>query len=333
MNDCGSHAGRVAVAGCESEDGCPPVEVAFSSDQQAEAEILGKLAGCDSFADVTAAGFLFHGTAEPIRGPLAGGGWDQVLWTAARPADAQAYIPRFGISTFLGKPADWQLEDRVRPAKGCSVTDWALAVTGRQWEDVVEEGERGVVSYRFDRHWPTLGDLVRFLEEDLGYEANESGVYEVGLRLGDSGAARAFAHAEWSLPGHLVICDAGRLSRPVTDWGPSDLQAPNHHRLEDMAALTGLGSDCFVMGDHLQSRHFGNMAHEAVGILPSGLEKIRYIAIPATNHDPATLDHWRISETPEFAALMAQINPSYRHETSEAGREAVSWEPNVPDGP
>lgn len=276
--------------------------------------VLDALSRCTSFEDVRGAGILFHGTCESLEGPLRGGGYDGVFWTASQPSIAQAYIPKAGISTWIRVPKDWEKKDFIRPSLHSDpVTAWACHKTGVTLEDLdIETDALGrTSSWSIPTGWPRQEDVISWMER-LGYEVGGSESWEVSMARNISGDYEVMP-ADWKMPGHLVIA----LPHPdfrIWDpsWSESELGNANHNRVTDFARFTSSKRDAFRMQDLLQSDFMGNVGHEAIGILPSGLERLDWIAIPATRHDGADMEVFREPETEDFVDFMRDVNPEYK---------------------
>lgn len=276
-----------------------------------ESRLIAALKGCRDFSDLETAGFLFHGTCERIDGPLRPGAYDGVFWAARTPAIAQAYIPRAGISQIISRPPDSLLEDPIRPRSPDDlVTAWALSRAQARWDDLEVEEERGrICSWRCLPGWPSNGELVRHIEDDLGYEPESYGGWEVSTDR--SGGLWEMRPASWSLPGSLILLHAPDLKISSADWRESEIQSANHNRLEAFARLEREGCEAFAMQDLLQSKHHGNLGHEAIGILPRALERLEWISIPAIRHDGPDPDIFQRKETPDFLRYMKQASSVY----------------------
>ncbi|MCE6959314.1 hypothetical protein LAZ40_09650 [Cereibacter sphaeroides] len=296
------------------------------STEQGRDRILAMLAGCRDIADVQACGLLFHGTCETIRGPLHGGSYDGVFWTARTPSVAQAYIPRAGITALVAVPASYRLDDPIRPRDpGDAVTRWALGRARARWEDLDAEMDGpSVRSWKLLPGWPRGRDLVAHVEQDLGYRASRHGCWEVSTVFGPAG--QEWKPADWSLPGTLIVAHAPDLEIRNAQWGESDLGDANHNRLDAFARFAELGLEAFRMSDLLQSKHHGNVGHEAIGLLPAGLARLDWIGIPAVRHDGPESDIFGIGDTADFARFMATAAPGYRPHTRfrDAEREPLA---------
>lgn len=290
-------------------------------------KVLACLKGCNNFEDVKKAGILFHGTCEHLEGDLKGGGYDGVFWTAASPDIAQAYIPRSGVSTWIHQPADYERDDRISPSRyGGWLMDWALEKAGVSIEDLdVTWNGMSAVSWSIPDAWPTEGDLDDHIKS-LGYEADGMGIYTVSLSyegVNEEGKSReVIMPADWKLQGQLIIILAEDLEVREPEWSEDGLGYHPHNRVVDFAGFASNGIEAFNMGDNLQSDLQGNVPHQSIGILPAGLEKLSWIAIPATRHDGESTSVWHGAETAEFADFIKGINPDYKtaHEIEKASR-------------
>ena len=271
------------------------------------------LSECASFEDVRARGFLFHGTCENIEGPIRGGAYDGVFWTAPKPSLAQAYIPRSGITSFVHRPADHERADRIEPSKWRShALQWALEKAGVTIEDldVTWNGQRAW-SWTIPNGWPTLGEYDDFIQ-GLEYRVSPRfpDTYEVS-QVSNADGRLEIMPADWRLPGHLLILLPDGLDIREPDWSEDGLGYTSHNRVGDFSTFALRGMHAFRMGDQLQSDHLGNVGHEAIGILPAGLERVSWLAIPAVRHDGEDHAVFRQPETPDFIAFMREINPAY----------------------
>jgi hypothetical protein len=272
------------------------------------------LSKCTSFEDVKDLGILFHGTCENIKGDLRGGGYDDVLWAARKPTIAQAYIPKAGIKTWIHEPGEDERDDHLKPSKNDDfIMRWALEKSGATREDleITWDGMRPW-SFTIVKDWPTEGDFDDWIKS-LGYEADDRGVYNVSLRYIDN--VETLLPSDWSMPGHLLIALPGEDFKEVEpDWSEDALGYASHNRVVDFADFSDQGIDAFHMEDYLQSDHLGNVGHESVGILAAGKDKLSWMAIPVTRYDGDSHDVFYLSETPEFAAFMKELNPTYQTE-------------------
>ena len=278
--------------------------------------VKSTLSMCDSFEDVKSCGILFHGTCEPLEGELYGG-VDGVFWTADQPSVAQAYIPKSGITSLLTEPSLYNRDEQVSPVQHQSfIMDWALERAGVELEDLdaTWDGNMGrVSSWSVPDGWPTCGDLDDHIKS-MGYHANEHGIYDLSVPYDEEGREQLM-HADWSLPGQLIIVLPGTgFTANHPDWSEDALNYEPHNRLADFAAFAEAGLHGFRISDRLQSNFLGNVEHEAIGILPAGLERMAWMAIPAIRHDGDSHEVFRNPETAEFIELMKELNHNYRSE-------------------
>ncbi|MCW3784307.1 hypothetical protein [Defluviimonas salinarum] len=269
------------------------------------------LSSCRSFADLSRLGVLFHGTCEAIEGEIRGGAYDGVFWTARTPSVAQAYIPRAGVRTTISATDGYRRDDAIRPSRGENpVTLWALERAGVTLDDldVSWDGLRAW-SWRIPPGWPTLGDLDDHIRA-LGYEPDATGMFDVSLRYRDGGSR--IMPADWRLPGQLLILLPEGLEIRHPEWSEEALGYSAHNRVGDFCRFADEGYAAFRMSDLLQSEANGNVGHEAIGLLPAGIGRVSWLAIPAFRNDGEDLSVFRRPETPELVAFMRSINPEYR---------------------
>jgi len=295
-------------------------EITLAEGRDAE-RVRKALASCNSFEEVRALGALFHGSCEDIEGDLHGGGYDGVFWTADRPSVAQAYIPRSGSTTWLHEPHESDRGDRLRPSKHIGfVMRWALDRAGVTMEDLdVTWNGMQAWSWTIPDNWPTEGDFDDMIRS-LGYEPDNRGCYTVSTRYGDDG--EEIMPADWTLPGQLIIAlpNEDFCFKPAM-WSEDGQGYAPHNRVADFDSFSQSGQHGFSMEDCLQSDSQGNVGHEAFGILPEGIKRLSWMAIPAVRHDGADLDVFAKPETPAFVTFMKEINPNYRTENEIAMTE------------
>lgn len=275
--------------------------------------VRDRLASCENFEDLRRAGILFHGTCEEIEGPLRGGAYDKVFWTAEAPSIAQAYIPRAGIKSWISKPDDYARKEHLPPTKHKShAMGWALERAGVAIEtlDITWDGMRAW-SWRIPRDWPTLGDYDDHIRS-LDYKPSSSGMYDVSERYHPDREYPEIMPADWRLPGQLIIVLADGLDLREAEWSEDAQGYANHNRVADFEDFGARGLHGIRMEDMLQSEYLGNVGHEAIGLLPAGLEQISWLAIPAVRHDGDDHAVYREPETAEFLAFMKELNPGYR---------------------
>jgi hypothetical protein len=274
-------------------------------------KVLKALSECSSFEDVREKGILFHGTCETLEGPPRGGPYDGVFWTAPSPNVAQAYIPRSGITSMMSEPDQYDREYHMKPDQHNSwAMRWALERAGVTREDLkVEWDGYRAYSWTVPPGWPTMGDLDDYIKS-LGYVADDRGFYKLFTGYEDHG--EVIHPADWFMPGHLLIILPEGMEIQEPAWSEDALGYANHNRIADFARFSEEGLDAIRMSDQLQSDYWGNVGHEAIGILPSGISKLNWLAIPAVRHDGEENDVWRLPETEEFTGLMKMLNPEYR---------------------
>lgn len=269
---------------------------------------------------------LFHGTIEPIAGPLRPGGYDDVLWTAESSAVAQSYIPVSGGS-FVFSLRPWEVRDNevLRPPtsgyfevveeKGnrrtTLVRDDLMTAMGFQAE-VEHEGSqvRGWRWLDLDgnelpyEQWPRTADLVAFLD-GLGYKPKRGGgdpLYEVRTQ------GSRIIRSDEKVVGTLFIIH-GKEGLRILDAStgePGSLVDPEYHHIGLFRQAEAAGYDGIKIDDLLQSKHWGNFGHQSVGLFRRALDKVTYDAVPATNYDPEEIQGWR-TPTPEFVEYAERV--------------------------
>ena len=277
--------------------------------------VKSALSMCDSFEDVKSSGILFHGTPATIKGALHGGAYDGVFWTVDRPSIAQAYIPKAGTFLPLSEPLPHDRDEKIFPVRHQNfIMNWALERAGVEMKDLdVNWNGNRVSCWSIPKGWPTYGDLDDHIKS-MGYHANKHGFYEISIRY-DEESQEQFMHADWSSPGQLIIVlpETGFMA-DYPDWSGDALNYQSHNRVADFEHFARSGLDGFRMSDQLQSNFMGNVDHEVIGILPTGLKTISWMAIPAIRHYGDSCEFFRNPETAEFVQLMKELNGDYRPE-------------------
>lgn len=284
------------------------------SDGQNPGRVLDALRSCESFADIKALGILFHGTCERIEGPLRGGGYDEVFWAADRPSVAQSYIPRAGSSTWISEPESYNRNHSIQPHKHIGfVMSWALERAGVTLDDLdISWNGQQAAAWSVPDGWPTEGDLDDMIR-GLGYKASDWGMYTILTSYAEG--REVWMPADWNIPGQLIIAlPDGDFDLRDPRWSEDALGYTSHNRVADFKSFAEADLHAFYMEDQLQSDFLGNVGHQSVGILPEGLKRLSWLAIPAIRHDGEDLDVFRNPETPEFIKFMRALSPDYKPE-------------------
>lgn len=250
-------------------------------------------------AEEAMAGLMFHGTAEPLDGPLRPGGYDGVFWTADNPAVAQNYIPRSGGSALV-QVQGYELRDRVRPSMHSAQTRAAVIMSGTMPD--VEWGTDGRArSWTIPPGWPTNGELLEWFRETLGYEdaRPDRGFWAMTRGVGET---LEFLPADHRMPGQLMICDlAGLRLFDAASGREGDLQDPDHKDLDLFRRVEARGWDGIVINDFCQSPVHGNVGHRSWGVFASAMDRVRWAAVPAVHFDWGT----------EPGALRQRLTPEF----------------------
>lgn len=276
--------------------------ISYSSDACAAADIAAVLGRCASSESLAQAGIFFHGTGEPLEGPLRPGG-DGMFWTARSSVLAQCYIPHSGLTCYLGIDSH-RLQERLDPGTIEPLVDWALERCQASLADLdLERDQHGTLrSWRIPDGWPRWQDAKDYLE-GLGYTAGRHGLFELSISAA-SGKERIMP-AQWRLPGSLVILHVPDLQ--VRELGgEGDLIDPQHLWGDKFAAAARAGAEAIEIGDFLQSRRFGNVGHRAIGLTVRALDRARYVAIDAVNFDFHSVSDFSRETTPQFEDLWQQ---------------------------
>lgn len=254
-------------------------------------------------------GLLFHGTGEPIEGPLTTGAYDDVLWTSDSPVIAQSYIPNAGLSMYMHRPLDYKMKDRVWPQEHSGWYELAKQMSGLDCFDI-EHRHGQVDSFRAPKDWPTYGDCWAFLtsQNGLGYEDQDT--LEVSQRHED-GVYRSMP-ANYQLPGQLFVTLADRIEfRDLRVSDEPDLLVSEYHNTGLFKNAWEKGVEGIVINDHAQIKGWGNVGHTSFGISPKKAEETLWISIPAVHFSPPEWDDFR-RVTPDVRAWHEQMSAELR---------------------
>jgi len=237
---------------------------------------------------------LFHGTVEPIKGDLRGGGYDKVLWYANNPAAAQSYIPESGSRISVSK--NWP-DDTIKPENDLHQMIAKKLGHGYAYDVEYDDFNRAK-SWRIQGEPIKNKDILEYIES-LGYKPNHNNNYEIKQILNPETDKFELAPASYKKQGHLYV---GMPKQPLNFQDlrhrGGDLSEPQYHKLDWFQNAQEKGYDGVVINDYLQSRNWGNVEHPSWGLFPSGIQKMNYQVIPATNFD--WQDRLDVYDTPEF---------------------------------
>lgn len=244
--------------------------------EELEREIRRRLAAAEETGKIE--GLLFHSTCEPIVGPLHGDMLG-ILWTARSPWVSSQYIPNAGSEILLAKPESWRLRDRVAPEQHGTFYRLACELTGKECGDI-QWGHGGrAESWRVPEGWPTYAEIVAHIEEELGYVANENGIYYIRERL--DGSVFRIMPAGWQIQGQMFVAlDDGLVFKDVRRTGEPDLMEREYYDGDAFDAAEAQGYDGVIINDHCQSDDYGNVPHVSYGINRIGREKVEWISVP-----------------------------------------------------
>lgn len=245
---------------------------------------------------------LFHGTGEKIEGDLRGGGYDNILWTSDLSTVAQNYIPIYGMTYSINKPAKYELDECVKPVGGYISVAKELGYTCEIYETnyigpscwswfKVDTGESCTFTKR---------EFIDYIENTLGYES-ENGIYKISISV-ENGVEKLLPK-DLKLKGRLYMFE---IEEPLKFYnyslGESDLTNLQCHDLSFFKKVKDLGYDGIIIDDFAQSKNWGNVEHISYGLFPRGIEKIKKIKyIEATNFDwEDSLDGFSVKQTPEY---------------------------------
>ena len=147
-------------------------------------------------------GILFHSTVEPIVGRLHGDAFD-ILWTAKDPYVSSQYIPNAGSERICWRPSTWEMDERVKPGSDSVFYEFACMLTQATCDDITLGRDGRPSSWRYPRSWISYREVVEYLENELGYQCNENGVYSLRQRF--DGEAFQTMPADWQVEGRVFM--------------------------------------------------------------------------------------------------------------------------------
>lgn len=228
-------------------------------------------------------GVLFHGTAEPIAGNLKPGG-DGLLWTSDSPVIAQQYIPAAGIEMIRSRPLPYEMDSRVMPNMNDAFYSLAASISGLEITDVERDRMGMAVSWAVPDGWPTNGDVVRYLEDELGYDAGRYGAYSLKTAMVDG--REKVMPASWRMAGQLFMTLSDGLDfKDVRQSEEPDLTLYEHNDFAAFGAAEAQGLDGVIINDFAQTDRYGNFGHLSYGLNRRGLSKVGWISLPAVRFE------------------------------------------------
>lgn len=224
---------------------------------------------------------LFHGSGEPIDGPLVARSWGGILWVGETPDVAQNYIPTSGSSIIVHIPT-YKDNFTFRPDKGFNLD--LLNLMGYYPKDIKWDHIGQAISYSVDgKGLPTHREVRNYVENVLGYKKDRNGAYHI--REDDNGN---IAPASYKLKGTLFII-IGKSKLKLYDMtggtNDDDLMDPTYNKIHLFKRIEKEGYDGVIINDFAQSKMWGNVGHRSIGIFPSGLAKLKIENTPASNFD------------------------------------------------
>jgi len=236
----------------------------------------------------------FHGTMEPFDPPLKGGGYDGLIWTADNPAIAQTYIPAAGTEQSWHNPYynDEEIINQFISPDKQYLIDLLKQMGYGYPTDIEYDQHHRMQSYRPPEKSATYGELRNYLRS-LGYDPEKSKWLK---RKND-----LIVPADYKEPGRLFI---GTPKTPLNildarRGNEGDLLNVEYHNHPLFQDALKKGYDGIRINDFAQSKNWGNVGHQSVGLYPHAVEKLDWNIIPASNFDFG--DHiWKVFSTPEF---------------------------------
>lgn len=242
---------------------------------------------------------LFHGTGEEFEGPLRGGGYDDVVWTANNPAVAQNYIPATGGKSGFSLDKwteDDEIYNRFYWPKDTGIT--LLKQMGYGYPINTELYPDGTIkSFTYKDRPAKYGEIREYIRS-LGYDPEEDFWLRSAYEPDESGeTVETIKARDYKMPGRLFV---GTAKEPLNIFDAYDYVEDGraHNALGLFRKLRLMGYHGIKIPDYTQSENWGNVGHESVGIFPNHVDKVDWQIIPATTFD--WQDDVRQFTTPEF---------------------------------
>lgn len=250
---------------------------------------------------LTNSGLLFHGTVEPFDTQPDAVGMDGLLWFARSPLVAQAYIPDSGLSTYVGKPSPFNMDDRVWPNPGFW-TDFAVHDLGYALPDVEYDDLRRAKSWSATMPWPTYREcLSRLAERGYAFETDPE-----TIKLVMNEGRTHVMPKSWRLPGRVYVTLDQGLRFADFSTGESDLTEKAHLRFDRFERARSQGADGVIIDDFCQSEDCGNVAHRAYGLFSPAATKLEYLVYDAVHRPMADAAHL----TEDLRQFLASMEPA-----------------------
>lgn len=260
---------------------------------------------------------LFHGTVEPLEGPIRPGGYDGVFWTADNSAVAQTYIPCAG-STVTCSVTSYEMDYAVSPPRRQGSDSDPFRVLARRIGPVAHDpryDEHGrLQSWKVPDGAVTYRQVCEYIERELGY-GNRDDLCVGGDRCytlltdgwDDVSREDRIVAADFRKKGTLLIVEGHEQMRLLDiSRGEGDLTDPQYHRLKIFEQAAADGYDGIAIDDFCQTKSRGNVGHRSWGFFAHAIPKLRIETIEACNFDwgPGWSDT-RVTDTPEYAAWLS----------------------------
>lgn len=246
---------------------------------------------------VKAGTVLFHGTVEQFdAAKLNTGGYDDVLWLAYTPDIGQAYIPYARPKKFhterLGKPA-WSKEDReMQQALGIHYD-----YDNVKWDTMMPTSwsapKKNDGGYWDRSTFPP--EVIDDMMTQAGHEPDERYVSR------NKKYGREFVVGKDNKEGRLFIITVKEDLR-VFDYAQgreSDLQDIDYHNIPLFRKLEEQGYDGVIITDFAQTKDYGNMPHNSIGIFKDSIKKLEWETIAAKHTNFDKIDR-KSRHTPEY---------------------------------
>lgn len=247
---------------------------------------------------------LFHATVDVFDKPHPGD--DLAFWTTESSAIAQTYLPASQGTIQTKHIFSSDLDKPVAPNRADPLYAVVLQM-GFEATDIVHDRNGVASKWQQPAGYPTYGDVVRHIEDELGYRSAHPTIKSFHLQSETWDSRRhqnVIVPANYKKQGYLWVVTGHEKMRFF------DLTDPATHAPDNLpsgqplfARLQAQGYDGVVITDHCQSATRGQIEHRSIGFFAAAVEKLSFQTIPAVHFDWNASDPADLLDSPEYTSL------------------------------